>query len=123
MNPLVTSLWLLLSALTANWSVISRQYETNNNILIHVLQTLREAVDAGGLGAHGITDPVGPDPLFTQGAVKASAASNIVAAVNVSICSISTVTYVDNVFISIYSLAPTQFQCLALTLRTLRIFK
>lgn len=35
------------------------------------------------MGAHGITDPNGPDPLFSQGAIKASAAGNIVAAVNV----------------------------------------
>jgi hypothetical protein len=44
--------------------------------------TLRRAIDAGGIGAHGITDPNGPDPLFSQGAIKASAAGNIVAAVN-----------------------------------------
>ncbi|KAF9481112.1 hypothetical protein BDN70DRAFT_831574 [Pholiota conissans] len=44
--------------------------------------TLRRAIDTGGLGAHGITDPVGPDPLFAQGSVKASSAGNIVATVN-----------------------------------------
>ncbi|GLB40423.1 hypothetical protein LshimejAT787_0802940 [Lyophyllum shimeji] len=44
--------------------------------------TLRRAVDAGGLGAHGNTDPNGPDPLFSQGAIKASSSGNIVATVN-----------------------------------------
>ncbi|TFK40375.1 hypothetical protein BDQ12DRAFT_494990 [Crucibulum laeve] len=44
--------------------------------------TLRRAIDAGGIGAHGIVSPVGPDPLFSQGSVKASAAGNIVATVN-----------------------------------------
>ncbi|KAF5313069.1 hypothetical protein D9619_003029 [Psilocybe cf. subviscida] len=44
--------------------------------------TLRRAIDAGGIGAHGIPDANGPDPLFSQGAIKASAAGNIVAAVN-----------------------------------------
>ncbi|RDB25934.1 hypothetical protein Hypma_006579 [Hypsizygus marmoreus] len=44
--------------------------------------TLRRAVDTGGLGAHGVTDPNGPDPLFSQGAIKASATGNIVATVN-----------------------------------------
>ncbi|KAF5382218.1 hypothetical protein D9615_004362 [Tricholomella constricta] len=44
--------------------------------------TLRRAIDTGGLGAHGITNPNGPDPLFSQGAVKASATGRIVAVVN-----------------------------------------
>jgi len=44
--------------------------------------TLRRAIDAGGLGAHGITSPNGPDPLFSQGAIKASSTGNIVATVN-----------------------------------------
>lgn len=48
-------------------------------------QNLREAVDTGGLGSHGISASItDPDPFFSQGAVKASAAGNIVAAVNVS---------------------------------------
>ncbi|KAJ6513244.1 hypothetical protein C8R45DRAFT_920943 [Mycena sanguinolenta] len=42
--------------------------------------TLRQATSTGGLGSHNTGD--GPDALFTQGAVKASAAGNIVAAVN-----------------------------------------
>lgn len=44
--------------------------------------TLRQAVSTLGLGAHGISDPVGPDPLFSQGSVKTSALSNILATVN-----------------------------------------
>lgn len=44
--------------------------------------TLRKAVCAGGLGAHGMDNPTGPDALFSQGAVKTSAASNVLAAVN-----------------------------------------
>jgi hypothetical protein len=45
---------------------------------------LRQATSAEGLGSHGNdgTPEGGPDPLFTQGAVKASAAGNIVATVN-----------------------------------------
>ncbi|KAF7424398.1 hypothetical protein PC9H_009705 [Pleurotus ostreatus] len=44
--------------------------------------TLRRAIGTGGLGEHGITDPNGPDPLFTQGAIKASSAANVLATVN-----------------------------------------
>jgi hypothetical protein len=43
--------------------------------------TLRQATSSEGLGSHGAPG-TGPDPLFTQGAVKASAAGNIVATVN-----------------------------------------
>jgi len=45
---------------------------------------LRQALSTGGLGAHGNDGSAagGPDPLFTQGAVKASSAANIVATVN-----------------------------------------
>ncbi|KAJ6576439.1 hypothetical protein DFH09DRAFT_980517 [Mycena vulgaris] len=43
--------------------------------------TLRQATSSEGLGSHGAPGD-GPDPLFTQGAVKASAAGNIVATVN-----------------------------------------
>ncbi|KAF5391550.1 hypothetical protein D9757_002341 [Collybiopsis confluens] len=44
---------------------------------------LRQAVATGGLGLHGNDGGVnGPDGLFTQGAVKASAAANMLATVN-----------------------------------------
>jgi len=43
---------------------------------------LRQAVSTFGVGAHGITDPVGPDPLFSQGSVKTSPVSNILVTVN-----------------------------------------
>lgn len=43
---------------------------------------LRQATSTNGLGAHGLTAKPGPDPLFGQGSVKASAASNMLAAVN-----------------------------------------
>jgi len=42
----------------------------------------RRAVLAGGRGAHGLTNPVGPDALFSQGSVKTSATGNILATVN-----------------------------------------
>jgi hypothetical protein len=42
----------------------------------------RAAVTADGRGAHGVSNPIGPDALFSQGAVKASAAGNILATVN-----------------------------------------
>ncbi|KAI0091293.1 hypothetical protein BDY19DRAFT_991859 [Irpex rosettiformis] len=44
--------------------------------------TFDRAVSTRGVGQHGITDPNGPDPLFSQGAVKASAAAKVLAAVN-----------------------------------------
>jgi len=34
--------------------------------------TFKDAIWAGGRGAHGQTDPVGPDPFFSQGAIKVS---------------------------------------------------
>jgi hypothetical protein len=43
--------------------------------------TLSQATSAQGLGSHG-GPGTGPDPMFSQGAVKASAAGNIVATVN-----------------------------------------
>ncbi|KAJ7126985.1 hypothetical protein C8R44DRAFT_874080 [Mycena epipterygia] len=43
--------------------------------------TLRQATSSEGLGSHGGPGD-GPDPMFSQGAVKASAAGNIVATVN-----------------------------------------
>lgn len=44
--------------------------------------SLRRATPTEGLGAHGLTEAPGPDPLFGQGSVKVSAASNLLAAVN-----------------------------------------
>lgn len=44
--------------------------------------TFDRAVSTRGVGQHGITDPNGPDPLFSQGAIKASAAAKVLAAVN-----------------------------------------
>ncbi|KAJ7707686.1 hypothetical protein B0H17DRAFT_1325460 [Mycena rosella] len=43
--------------------------------------TLQQATSSEGMGSHGAPGD-GPDALFTQGAVKASAAGNIVATVN-----------------------------------------
>ncbi|KAF8917413.1 hypothetical protein CPB85DRAFT_1431332 [Mucidula mucida] len=44
---------------------------------------LRQAVSTAGLGSHGDDGGVnGPDPLFTQGAVKASKSSNVLVTVN-----------------------------------------
>jgi hypothetical protein len=42
----------------------------------------RRAVLAGGRGAHGLANPVGPDALFSQGSVKTSATGQILATVN-----------------------------------------
>jgi hypothetical protein len=48
------------------------------------IQRLRQAVNAQGKGAHGInTEGDGPDALFSQGAVKASAKAKMLATVNV----------------------------------------
>lgn len=45
--------------------------------------SLFEAVSTRGIGAHGKVDANGPDALFSQGSVKASAAGKVLAAVNV----------------------------------------
>jgi len=50
---------------------------------------LRRAVNTQGKGAHGQTSPLGPDALFSQGAVKASAAGKMVATVNAGSNSVS----------------------------------
>ncbi|KAI0081947.1 hypothetical protein K474DRAFT_1586866 [Panus rudis PR-1116 ss-1] len=44
--------------------------------------TFSNAVPTQGKGSHGVVDPNGPDGLFSQGAVKASAANNMLATVN-----------------------------------------
>ncbi|KAL0573677.1 hypothetical protein V5O48_008274 [Marasmius crinis-equi] len=45
--------------------------------------TLRQAITTNGFGLHGIvTGPIGPDPLFSQGAVKTSQAAGMLATVN-----------------------------------------
>ena len=49
------------------------------------LQSLVKAVSTGGIGAHGQVSPIGPDPLFSQGSVKASANGKVLGVVNVSI--------------------------------------
>ncbi|KAJ7158737.1 hypothetical protein C8R46DRAFT_399097 [Mycena filopes] len=54
--------------------------------------TLRQATSTDGQGSHGGPDAAGPDALFTQGAVKASAAGGIVAAVNAGSNTISVFT-------------------------------
>lgn len=53
-------------------------------ILTCHVQIFNRAVSTRGLGSHGITSPDGPDGTFSQGAVKASAAGKVLAAVNVS---------------------------------------
>ncbi|KAI0369178.1 hypothetical protein BV20DRAFT_980322 [Pilatotrama ljubarskyi] len=44
--------------------------------------TLDRAVATRGIGSHGLTDPLGPDALFSQGAIKASAKGQVLATVN-----------------------------------------
>jgi hypothetical protein len=46
--------------------------------------SLAQAVSTNGIGAHGQVAANGPDALFSQGSVKASAAGKVLAAVNVS---------------------------------------
>ncbi|KAI8990691.1 hypothetical protein BD414DRAFT_514418 [Trametes punicea] len=43
---------------------------------------LDRAVSAGGRGSHGQSTPLGPDALFSQGAIKASAKGQVLATVN-----------------------------------------
>ena len=52
--------------------------------VLRLLQSYRSAVATRGLGAH-VTGNSGPDPLMSQGSIKASAASQMLAAVNVSL--------------------------------------
>jgi hypothetical protein len=40
------------------------------------------ATSAGGNGAHGISSPIGPDGLFSQGSIKTNAAAKILVTVN-----------------------------------------
>jgi hypothetical protein len=46
---------------------------------------LAEALSTRGIGAHGQVAANGPDALFSQGAIKASASGKVLAVVNVSI--------------------------------------
>ncbi|KAI0784264.1 hypothetical protein C8Q75DRAFT_724765 [Abortiporus biennis] len=67
-------------------SVITNE-PTGNNIIVGSVDSrgqvsFVEAVATGGLGAHGLADPIGPDPLFSQGAIKASPNSGVLATVN-----------------------------------------
>ncbi|KAF9055745.1 hypothetical protein BJ165DRAFT_1521722 [Panaeolus papilionaceus] len=39
-------------------------------------------IDAGGRGAHGQSSPIGPDPLFSQGAIKVNAKNSMLVTVN-----------------------------------------
>ncbi|KAI0368860.1 hypothetical protein BV20DRAFT_947363 [Pilatotrama ljubarskyi] len=43
---------------------------------------LDRAVGTNGRGSHGLTDPLGPDALFSQGSIKASAKGQVLATVN-----------------------------------------
>ncbi|KAI0354605.1 hypothetical protein OH77DRAFT_1425666 [Trametes cingulata] len=43
---------------------------------------LDRAVSTGGRGSHGLSDPLGPDALFSQGSIKASAKGQVLATVN-----------------------------------------
>ncbi|KAI1793076.1 hypothetical protein LXA43DRAFT_279477 [Ganoderma leucocontextum] len=62
--------------------------EGNNNMVIAAsinsdgTLSLDRAVFTRGSGAHGTTDPNGPDALFSQGAIKASATGQVLATVN-----------------------------------------
>jgi hypothetical protein len=51
--------------------------------------SLAQAVATGGDGAHGITAPNSPDPLFSQGAVKASPKGKVLAVTNAGSNSVS----------------------------------
>ncbi|KAF8638294.1 hypothetical protein AX17_002314 [Amanita inopinata Kibby_2008] len=57
--------------------------------------TLRRAIETDGLGSHGTTKSAGPDPLFSQGSVKASAAG-VLATVNAGSNTISTFSISPN---------------------------
>jgi hypothetical protein len=52
------------------------------NILSDGTLSFGRALAAGGRGAHGLTTPVGPDALFSQGAVKVADTGNFLATIN-----------------------------------------
>ncbi|KAI0784263.1 hypothetical protein C8Q75DRAFT_403310 [Abortiporus biennis] len=59
---------------------------TGNNIIVGSVDqsgqvSFVEAVGTGGIGAHGLANPIGPDPLFSQGSIEASP-SGVLATVN-----------------------------------------
>jgi len=56
--------------------VVSADIHSNGKVV------LREAVQTGGQGSHGVVAANGPDALFSQGSVKTSQATNLLAAVN-----------------------------------------
>lgn len=56
--------------------IVAAQMNTDGSLIFD------RAVATRGLGSHGITSPDGPDGTFSQGAVKASAAGKVLAAVN-----------------------------------------
>ncbi|KAH9857311.1 hypothetical protein C2E23DRAFT_873962 [Lenzites betulinus] len=61
---------------------------------------LDRAVSTRGVGSHGQADPLGPDALFSQGAIKASAKGQVLATVNAGSNTVS--------LFSINPKAPTQ---------------
>jgi len=52
------------------------------NILSDGTLTFGRALAAGGRGSHGISSPIGPDALFSQGAVKVADTGNFLATIN-----------------------------------------
>ncbi|TDL19073.1 hypothetical protein BD410DRAFT_830521 [Rickenella mellea] len=75
---------------------ITNQPEGNQVVSMSVDTTGKlsfgKAISTQGKGQHGISSPLGPDPLFAQGAVKVSPAVNALVAVNVCISSPVTLT-------------------------------
>ena len=67
--------------------VITNEPDGNMILSANIAQdgtlTFGSAVATGGAGAHGLADLFAPDPLFAQGAVKVSAAAQMLATVNV----------------------------------------
>jgi hypothetical protein len=74
---------LIIAEIASNGKLVCDLKFLQTDNLNRPLQTLRSGVETGGKGAHGITNATVPDALFSQGAVKVSAAGRIVAAVNV----------------------------------------
>jgi len=52
------------------------------NIASNGQLSLVRSVSAGGRGAHGITSPNGPDPLFSQGAIKINGGAKMLVTIN-----------------------------------------
>lgn len=75
---------VVAASINSDGTLVSNLGRSHTRIILthSVFQNLDRAVATGGHGAHG--QSTGPDALFSQGAIKASAKGKVLATVNVS---------------------------------------